>query len=66
MAILNVKLGVEFEFNVEAVDDYVELNVYNSVDDCEYTIFRVFEDGSSEVLTSGLKDVGLNPDVNII
>jgi hypothetical protein len=66
MANLNVKLGVDFEFDVVAVDDYVELYVFNSVDDCGYPIFRVFEDGSSEVLTSELENLGLNPDVNII
>jgi len=63
MATFNVKREVELEFTIDTYDDCIEFNVSNLDDDCAYTIFRVYYDGSVEVMTSGLEDAGLDPEV---
>jgi hypothetical protein len=58
----NVKKAIEFEFqfDLELGENYIEVIAYNTDTDQGATIFRVYDDGSSEVLTGGLKNVGLD------
>ncbi len=65
MAYMNVKREVELEFTAEVGEDCVEFVVYDSDTDCANVLFRVYDDGSSEVLTQELEDAGLDPDVEV-
>lgn len=65
MACMNIKREVELEFTVEVGEDCVEFVVYDSSTDSAYVLFRVYDDGRSEVLTNELEDAGLDPDVEV-
>jgi hypothetical protein len=65
MANLNVATTVYFEFNVVEECESVALVVRNTETEKEWVIFRVYDDGSSEVLTLSLENAGLDTDVVI-